>query len=119
MHKEIVENKNLCQCQEDLLHLIETEDVFNILSQENMEGFNELMKYELITVKDDKVYLTPLGKEAQIHGVNNVIARKNAKVVATQIPAATSFKSGKTFLIWSIAILFLSLLFFVFQYIWQ
>lgn len=118
MLKEFPGEKKVCNCQEDLLNLIENEDVFNILSEENMESFNELMKYELITVKDEKVHLTPLGKEAQIHGVKNVIGRKNVEHITTRITSAPS-RVWKSFLIWPVLILFLALLYLVFQYIWQ
>jgi hypothetical protein len=119
MNKEFTGEKKVCNCHEDLLHLIETEDVFNILSEENMVSFNELMKYELIAVKDDKVYLTPLGKEAQVQGVKNVIAKKNLQKVSLGIPAVNTRKSVKIYLFWSLLFLFLVLLFLVFQYIWQ
>lgn len=118
MKQEFTEEKKVCISAEGLLHLIETQDVFNILSEENMEGLNELMKYELITVKDDKVYLTPLGKEAQIHGVKNVIATKSMQKITATIPTTTPFRIKKTNL-WSLLFLFLALLFIVFQYIWQ
>ncbi len=119
MSEEIIEENEAGMSQEELLNLVESGDVFNILSEGNMSGFNELMKYEMITVKDDKVFLTSLGKEAQIHGVKNVIGRKNVESIASGIPVARSFKTKKNYLIWSLVFLFLALLLIVFQYIWM
>ncbi len=119
MFKEFTVEKKVCTCQEDLLNLIENEDVFNILCDENMEGFNELMKHELITVKDDKVYLTPLGKEALVNGVKNVISKKNKLKAAPRITAAISYKPLYSYLIGCLILLFLALLFVIFKSIWH
>lgn len=111
--------KKICTCQEDLLNLIEKEDVFNILCDENMEGFNELMKHELIAVKDDKVYLTPLGKEALDNGVKNVISQKNKLKTAPRLTTAISYKPLYSYLLGCLILLFLALLFVVYKSIWQ
>lgn len=107
-------NKNL----EELLNLIESEDVFALLSEENLEGLNQLMKYELITIKDEKVYLTQLGKEAQVHGVKNIIARRNVEKVVAEIPVKIHFKARKDYMLYSLLFLFLSLLLLAYQLLW-
>lgn len=103
---------------DELLNLIESDEVFTILSEENIPGFNKLVKYELISIKDDTVYLTDLGKEAQIHGVENVLARKHNGMVVEEIPAKIPFRIRKTYLIWSLLFLFLAILILVFQIVW-
>lgn len=115
----MMEEKANFKDPEELLNLIESGDVFSILSEENMKGFNELMKYELIAVKDDKVYLTPLGKEAQIHGVQKVISRKPVQFSTVAIPEKIPFKIRRIYLFGSLLFLLLAFLFLVLQIIWQ
>ncbi len=119
MEEDLIPEKKLPLGQEELLNLIEIEDIFTILSEENMEGFNELVKYELICIKDDKVFLTDLGREAQVSGVKNVLARKNVDMVIADIPSKLPSRVRKSYLIWSLLILLLAMLLFIFQMIWQ
>ncbi len=114
MNKDFTPEKKLCNCHEDLLLLIENGDVVNILYEENMESFNYLMKYELITVKEDKVYLTSLGKEAQLKGVKTVLSQKNIETVSTGVPSA-DFKERRNFISVFILLVALTLLFIAIQ----
>lgn len=60
-----------------LLKLIEEGDTEAILSEKELvPEFNELLKYDLIYLKDEKIYLTEEGKAAKIEGVDVVISRK-------------------------------------------
>ena len=60
-----------------LLKLIDEGDPDVILSEEKLiPRFNELMKYDLVTLKDDKVYLTHKGREAKREGVDKFIKRQ-------------------------------------------
>ncbi len=60
-----------------LLNLIEKGDPEAILSeQELVPRFNELLKYDLVALKNEKVLLTEEGKAAKKEGVEVVIKRK-------------------------------------------
>ena len=65
-----------------LLKLIEEGDPAVILSEERLiPRFNELMKYDLVELKDERVFLTEKGKEAKREGVEKIIKReKNAQL---------------------------------------
>lgn len=67
--------ENYAVNQEKLLRLIDEGDPSSILSEENTKGFNELMKYQLITIEDDKVSLTELGREAINEGILKVMEK--------------------------------------------
>ncbi|CAN5158341.1 hypothetical protein BH23BAC2_BH23BAC2_23410 [soil metagenome] len=107
MNDPEIHNENPANSKEDLLNLIEEGDAFSILSDAHTQGFKDLMKYELIATKDDKVYLTELGKEAQKIGVNAVISRKSATLSIPQIPVKKVVKNRNKFLI---SVLFLLIL---------
>ena len=62
-----------------LLSLIEKGDAEDILSEENSEGFNILMKYELISFSKGIVCLTEAGKKAQTEGVQVMIQNLTEK----------------------------------------
>lgn len=52
-----------------LLELIEEGDPTVILSSENMENLNELIKYEFISIENDRLKLTEKGRQAKAVGV--------------------------------------------------
>lgn len=59
-----------------LLILIEEGDSGKILSEENFyPRFNELLKYGLVEIKEDKIYLTAQGIEAKKNGVDFAIRK--------------------------------------------
>lgn len=71
-----------------LLKLIEDGDADIILSEENMQGsLNELVKHELVLIKEDKIFLTELGQRARTEGVKKVISGLKPKPMI-QINAA-------------------------------
>lgn len=119
MQDNLISEKKLPLGHDELLNLIESEEVYTILSEENMSGFNDLVKYELICIKDDKVFLTELGKEAQRCGVKNFLANKHIELVVAEIPAKIPFRVRKTYLIFSLIFLFLAFLILILQMIWQ
>lgn len=95
--------------QERLLELIEEGDAFKILSEENMgEGFNELMKYELISFDHGKVFITDIGKQAQEEGVRNYLDRIKMNEMVSVLPDARKSNIKSYFLL---AALVFSLLF--------
>lgn len=100
--------------QDEMLHLIESKDIVKLLSEENMKGFNDLMKYELIGIKDDTVFLTELGKEAKLYGVKNIVARQRVHILAAKIPSRIPLRIRMLYLI--ISLLFLSLALFILIY---
>lgn len=58
-----------------LLKLVQDSDTTKILTDENLKkSLNDLMKYELIDIKNEKIYITERGKRAQREGLNAVIA---------------------------------------------
>lgn len=59
---------------EKIISLIEMGDPVPILAEESfIEVFNELLKYELIDLKDDKIVLTPKGEEARKIGLTKAL----------------------------------------------
>lgn len=71
-----------------LLKLIEEGDADTILSEENMQNsFSELIKYELIVIKNDKVFLTELGTVARIVGVQKIVNELKEKKIAVKTAA--------------------------------
>ena len=115
MQKFVSEKENNPLTQEEMLHLIECGDIVELLSEENMKGFNDLIKYELIVVKDDKIYLSELGKEAKLNGVKNTVARQRVKILAANIPSRIPLRISKLYLIISLLSLLLALLFLIFN----
>ena len=69
-----------------LLKLIEEGDASTILSERSFsEKFNDLVKYELVAIKRDKVSLTEIGKHALRVGVKQVIDKIKNKVAIAKI----------------------------------
>lgn len=78
-----------------LLKLIEEGDADTILSEENMQNsFSELVKYELIVIKNDKIFLTELGTVARIVGVQKVVNELKEKKIAIKTAAPVSNSKG-------------------------
>ena len=53
-----------------------------ILAEDSLvPKFNELLKYDLIVIKDDRVFLTEKGQTAKLHGFDYIIdqEKKNRK----------------------------------------
>lgn len=67
--------KKISSNHDSLLKMIEQANIEEILLEENLSGFNELMKYELITIQDGQVHLTENGKKAKLEGVQTVVER--------------------------------------------
>lgn len=106
-----------------LLKLIEEGDPDVILSEEQLiPRFNELMKYDLVTLKDDKVYLTEKGKEAKREGVDKIIKRErqlrfeNSNISSSieKKPAMAFSQKIRNGKFWIISLLILLLLAFSF-----
>ncbi|WP_029036804.1 hypothetical protein [Salinimicrobium xinjiangense] len=63
---------------EEIISLIEQGDPVPILAQDSfVEVFNELLKYQLIDLVNDKVVLTPKGKDAKEIGFSKVLFQLN------------------------------------------
>lgn len=82
-----------------LLKLIEEGDPDVILSEEKLiPRFNELMKYDLVTLKNEKVYLTEKGKQAKREGVEKIIKReKRMQFQHSIVPNPLEKKTAMTF----------------------
>jgi len=62
---------------ERLINLIDEGDPEVILAEDALvPKFNELLKYDLVVIKDDRVFLTEKGKTAKIHGIDYIIAQE-------------------------------------------
>ncbi len=72
--------------RDTLLRIIEDADAEAILLEENMDAFNELMKYELISILDGQIHLTERGKQAKNEGVQTVIERLRSEPQTPHIP---------------------------------
>ena len=68
-----------------LLQLVDEGDPNTILDEENLTAtFNELVKYGLITIEDEQVYLTAEGKLAKEEGVQNFIEKLQQEQVQVE-----------------------------------
>lgn len=95
-----------------LLHLIYEGKTSGILTDRNLrESLNELMKYELVTIYNNKLRLTERGKNALKNGVNSVITkvRSKPKGPSGKIPVIDHL----TILIVTISVLLLVILLFM------
>jgi len=115
MEKFVKEKENIPLSQEEMLHLIESGDMVELLSEENMKGFNDLIKYELIVVKDDKIFLSDLGREAKLMGVKHTVARQRIQIIAANIPSGIPLKISKLYLIISLLLLLFILLILIYN----
>ena len=61
--------------QDKLLCTIEEGDAVDILAEEYSESLNELMKAELIEIRNDKLELTDKGRQAKIIGVKDCLVK--------------------------------------------
>lgn len=79
--------------QDKVLRTIEEGDATDILTEAYAESFNELMKYELIEINEDKVRLTDKGRQALSFGVANVLKQapvSKEKLQVTDFPQPDS-----------------------------
>ena len=68
-----------------LLDLIEEGDPDKILSEEELfPKFNQLVKYGLVVLKDDKVFLTEKGIQAKNEGVDSFIQKEKFAIIQHQ-----------------------------------
>ncbi|MGY5850960.1 hypothetical protein [Salegentibacter sp. F14] len=59
-----------------LIELIKNGDAIAILAEDSLiEKFNELLKYNLIDIVDDKIILTTEGENAMNMGLDNILAK--------------------------------------------
>lgn len=95
-----------------LLHLIYEGKTSGILTDRALrESLNDLMKYELITIYNNKLSLTERGKTALKNGVNSVITKVRPKQKDAE--NAEPERDNLTALIVTIAVLLLVILLFM------
>lgn len=81
-----------------IIELIDDGDPLPILAEDSLvENFNEFLKYELIDIVDDKVILTPRGKEAKILGIDKVIAELKVQEELKEFSIESQKKESKIF----------------------
>jgi len=62
---------------ERLIKLIDEGDPEVILAEDALvPKFNELLKYDLVVIKDDRVFLTEKGQTAKIHGFDYILEQE-------------------------------------------
>ena len=62
---------------ERLIKLIDEGNPEVILAEEALvPKFNELLKYDLVVIKDDRVFLTEKGQTAKLHGFEYIIEQE-------------------------------------------
>lgn len=123
MEKEKLSSEILDSPLDRLLQLVEEDNPDTILAEEKLVAtFNELLKYGLIELQDEKIYLTPKGKLAKNEGVENFI--NNLKQIQAQNEPKNQQKRTaviKPFFLtvnrklWSLSLLFLLVLAMVFS----
>lgn len=76
------------QILERLIKLIDEGDAEVILAEDALvPKFNELLKYDLVVVKDDRVFLTEKGRLAKTHGFEYILAQERLpKKVSKRLP---------------------------------
>lgn len=58
-----------------IIELIKNGDAIAILAEDSLiESFNELLKYNLIDIVDDKIVLTSMGEKALNKGLDSTLA---------------------------------------------
>lgn len=63
-----------------LFELIKNGDAIAILAEDSLiEKFNELLRYDLMDIVDDKIVLTSKGEKAMNMGLDNILAELKAK----------------------------------------
>ncbi|UJH92059.1 hypothetical protein LZ575_05490 [Antarcticibacterium sp. 1MA-6-2] len=105
-----------------LLKLIEQGDAAIILSEENLQNcISELLKFELIVIKNDHIYLTEIGKTALIVGVEKALTDlKSKKATVLAIPVEAGPKKINTSNVPYYILLILGiLLMLLIQFFWQ
>ena len=60
--------------QDKLLQIIEDGDAVDILAEDYAASLNELMKFELIEIHNEKLQLTDKGRQAKLKGVKDFMA---------------------------------------------
>ena len=60
--------------QDKLLQIIEDGDAVDILAEDYAASLNELMKFELIEIHNEKLQLTEKGRQAKLKGVKDFMA---------------------------------------------
>lgn len=94
------------------MELIVKGDCLSILAEDSLqENFNELLKYELIDVAEDKIVLTPKGEEAKAVGVEEVITRLRNEKKPKEVPEEIQQKKSDHY---KVGLGFLLLLFVIF-----
>lgn len=64
------------EIKERLLQLIEDGDPTIILSSEFTESLNELIKYEFVSIEDERLQLTEKGQQAKLQGLKDFLVAK-------------------------------------------
>ncbi|CAM4293700.1 hypothetical protein [Gillisia limnaea] len=82
-----------------LIDLIEKGDADKILSEEDLfPKFNRLVKYGLVVLKDEKVFLTEKGIQGKKEGVEAFIKKEElARIQNQHLQQENSNKKGKRF----------------------
>lgn len=60
--------------QDKLLQIIEDGDAVDILAEDYAASLNELMKFELIEIHNEKLQLTDKGRQAKLKGVKDFMS---------------------------------------------
>lgn len=95
-----------------LLHLIHEGKTAGILMDQRLrESLNDLMKYELVTIYNNKLKLTERGMTALKNGINTVITRVKSKTYTRSM--AEPVPRHLTELIVTITVLLLVILIFM------
>ena len=109
---------------ERLIKLIDEGDPEVILAEDSLvPKFNELLKYDLVVIKEDRVFLTEKGKLAKTHGFDYILEQEklpkkspkkalalriNGKIYST---ASFSSRMGSVYLLALILLITLAYLF--------
>lgn len=88
--KNVDIDKNLEDGTTRLLKLIDEGDASEILSEKNFGvRFNELIKYELVAIKKDRLRLTEMGRHALRVGARSVIEK-----IKNRMPTSVILEQG-------------------------
>ncbi|WP_324719916.1 hypothetical protein [Salinimicrobium sp. HB62] len=99
---------------EKILELIEKEDCLSILAENSLqENFNELLKYGLIDIVEDKVVLTPKGEEARMLGFEKFMGQKRKEDESLNVPAPKPRQRSKLYTLVMGSLIILSIIFLV------
>lgn len=103
---------------EKIVELIENGDPIPLLAEASLvDSFNELLRFQLIDIVEDKVKLTPKGEEAKIIGLDEVLVQLKTEEELEDLFIEKQQEEGKILRTFLWLLLFALALFLIYSYL--